>query len=61
MRPKKSRPHTPQGARTGERRPTYDSFGRIIDPGCPLWEICLEDAARDNRPCVPCRVCDKKI
>ncbi len=44
-------------ARAAERRPKYDTFGRVIDPGCPDWELCLEDAALLNLSHVPCWRC----
>ena len=54
----KSKPHRSNSqVRAGERRPTYDRVGRLIDPGCPDWELCLKDAAVMNLDRVPCDRC----
>lgn len=59
---KKSKPtQTKRSAKDLERRPRHDHFGRLLDPGCPDWESCLEDAAMRNLACVPCKKCDKKF
>jgi len=46
--------------RAGEQRPICDRVGRLIDPGCPDWEFCLEDTALMNLDRVPCDRCPAK-
>jgi len=55
-KPQRSNSHV----RAAERRPIYDRVGRLVDPGCPDWEFCLEDTAEMNLETVPCEECIKK-